>query len=159
MSRALFAPLLLMVIGCAQNSPVGTTDPQLAAAEARCEREATAKFPPHAQGMSGFFRTPNEYCEPTPGGLNCNIIRSGYLPQATSPADVNAQPRQQAFEQCMMAAGWRPDGAGMTAAPAPVAVPSKAAVRAARGWCQSHMRNVSRDDLDQCIAAHSIYPG
>jgi hypothetical protein len=159
MSRALVAPLLLMVIGCTQNYPVTTADPQLAAAEARCEREATAKFPPHAQGMAGFFRTPNEYCEPTPGGLNCNIIRSGYLPQATSSADVNVQPRQQAFEQCMMAAGWRPDGAGMTVAPAPVAVPSKAAVRAARGWCQSPMRNVSRDELDQCIAAHSIQPG
>jgi hypothetical protein len=113
MRRALLVTSMVFAVsGCAVYgeywSRPGATEAQFEAAAANCENAAVARFPPMTFGAPGFFRTSNEYCMPTAGGLNCNLIHSGYLPQARSDADTNAVPRANAFEACMVAGGWRP---------------------------------------------------
>jgi len=98
--------------GCAVQAQywylAGATPGQFEAATAHCEEAAESRYPPVSLGRPGFFAAPNEWCQPTAGGTNCNIIGSGYLPQARSEADTNEVPRANAFNACMMAGGWRP---------------------------------------------------
>src|ERR1700676_4718508 len=113
MRRALVvASMLLTVGGCAVYgqywSRPGSTEAEFEVAASNCESAALARFPPVTFGMPGYFRTHNEYCTMTAGGPNCQIIGSGYLPQAQSAADTNEVPRENAFQQCMFAGGWRP---------------------------------------------------
>jgi hypothetical protein len=106
--------VLLSFVGCTQYvqywGRAGGNDDALAATSASCVGNSWQRLPPVTFGRPGFYPNPLTHCVPTAGGLNCTLINPGYLPQATAAADTNAPPRAAAFQNCMMAAGWRPLG-------------------------------------------------
>ena len=107
----LVAAMLLTVGGCTQYiqywARPGGTEAAFEVAASNCENAAQARFPPVTFGVPGYFANPNTYCMPTSGGPSCEIVGPGYLPQARSAADTNAGARETAFQQCMLAEGWR----------------------------------------------------
>jgi hypothetical protein len=166
-------PLSLALAGCVQAwydeywFKAGATHDEFARAEFDCEQSAFTRFPPMTFGKPGYFSTGQSYCSPTPGGTNCVLINPGYLPQARAANDTNEPPREQAFTACMAARGWHPDshpGWIYSVAPPGVSHPSQDAVRAARGWCERHLKRNDRgaipsDALDQCIVSHATRTG
>jgi hypothetical protein len=145
----------------------GATHDEFARAEFDCGQSAFTRFPPMTFGKPGYFSTGQSYCSPTPGGTNCIQINPGYLPQAQPANDTNEPPREQAFAACMAARGWHPDphpGWSFAASPPGMPHPSQDAVRAARGWCERHLKRndggtIPADELDQCIVNRATRAG
>jgi hypothetical protein len=104
--------MLLAMAGCTPDGPYwarpGATPAQFDVARAACETTANKRYPPVSLGVPGYFAAPNSWCGPTSGGTNCLIVGQGYLPQARGAGDTNDQPREAAFQSCMMTVGWRP---------------------------------------------------
>jgi hypothetical protein len=114
MRRALLsASMLILVSGCTVYgtywAPPAGPEANFELSARNCENSSLTRFPPMTMGKPGYFRTPNEWCEPAGSGTNCTIIGAGYLPQARSAADTNIAPREHAFNACMVAGGWRPN--------------------------------------------------
>ena len=161
----LVASMAILLAGCAVYGGEswvrpGSTEADFAAAAATCERTAEARFPPMTFGSAGYFRTPTEYCSPTPGGPSCVIIGAGYLPQVRSAADTNERPRENAFEGCMVAGGWQPVyAAAGEAFTRPPPTPDQAVAQALT-YCRSILSANSRSPgatakFDQCVIGRS----
>jgi hypothetical protein len=175
MRRAILAiPMLLAMTGCAEVWYVaywarpGSSEADFARDQYDCDQSAFARFPPVTLGKPGYFSTQQSFCSPTPAGSNCVLINPGYLPQARPANDQNELPREQAFHTCMMAYGWRPTnqpGEGFALTPPGIAHPSNASIRAARAWCENHLKRngaggaVAGDALDQCIVTRASRSG
>ena len=159
----LVASMLFAVSGCAVYgeywtwSRPGGTEAEFQAAAANCGTNAAARFPPMTFGAPGYFRSSNEYCTPTSGGTNCNLINSGYLPQARSEADTNTVPREHAFEACMVAAGWRPGYPMGGVVYSPPASPGDDVVGRALTYCGTRFSRaaVNSPAFHQCVVTRA----
>jgi hypothetical protein len=132
----------------------GSTEAGFEAASSKCESDAIARFPPVTLGQPGFFANHDTWCTPTAGGTNCQIISSGYLPQAQAATDSNGPARENAIHQCLLAGGWRPAGPDGSWAGLP-----EAAVTQALTYCESVYKPKSgaggkaafSANFDQCV--------
>ena|ERR1051326_8628505 len=174
MRRAFLAiSMLLVTAGCTEVwydaywFKAGGSEAARARAEYDCDQSSFARYPPITLGHPGYFSTEQSFCSPTPNGPSCVLINPGYLPQARPANDTNEWPREQAFQSCMMAQGWHP-GEGAAGSylitPPGTSRPSRTAVRAARTWCENHLKRngngaISGDALDQCIVTRSNQSG
>jgi hypothetical protein len=163
MRRVLSAiSLLIAITGCTRYwaKPNGTLV-ELEAAKTRCETEAVTRFPlVPTNVLTGYAVPAGSRCSVGPGGPSC-VTYGG------TEIDLNGQPRSEAFQGCLVAAGWVPakdeEAAKAIARSSRVPAPSEAALRDARQWCDkmfNQRRNagvmeVFHDNLDQCVATHA----